>query len=75
MQDLFESDLQYDIVCAWEHVQHLLTVNCAPPTPAPPPPPRCTLSHLQFDYGHMDFTMAAKEELGYSIIRLLTMRL
>jgi hypothetical protein len=27
---------------------------------------------LQFDYGHMDFTMASKEELGYAVNRLLT---
>jgi hypothetical protein len=31
----------------------------------------CVCAALQFDYGHMDFTFSAKEELGWYVMSLL----
>lgn len=31
----------------------------------------CVMCSAQFEYGHMDFTYSAKEELGYYINSLL----
>jgi len=30
------------------------------------------LSAARFDYGHMDFTFSAKEELGYYVLSLMS---